>query len=227
MRIKPSLVHLMLLLPARQGLGDHMRLIPASVEALRRRIELELQPLRQHDRDAVSGESPSPFVNFLHPNFLPADVYPTSRVTITSAPLKGGHTDMLMVGLILGHDGEQLENGWRIGLQMAPVLAAELGAGLGFLNGGPIEDDRTVLPPDRDPRKLPSTMTPWTYIGPDLLDPKLRSALEALPAFVSEPVGDGWQVRAVESIVDEPSPGFRQALREIADEPIVYMGPRL
>lgn len=221
MEARPSLVQLMLLVPQIEGSGAG-RLLPAAFEAMRERVAVE--PRKPRDRETLANGTGSARVSLLHPDFTPAKGYPASWISLASAALDKTHTDLVIVGFSLGKDDEQLDHGWTVGLELSTLLVAALGAGLAFLNGGAIDDERSVFPADRSIDR-PETITPWTYFGKAMLDASLRTTLEALPAFRSEPLGEGWQIQSVERLTDTPPPALLAALENL-DPPIAYLGPR-
>lgn len=221
----PSLVQLMLVIPAQTRGETGAELIPAAFAALRKLVAVE--PRRPRDRDALMGVHPLPRITLNHPDFLPASGYPASSISLASGAIRKIAADFVMLGLSLGKDGEQLDHGWRAGLAFAPLLASELGAGLAFMNGGAIDDERSVFPPDRSIGELPGTFTPWIFLGERMLSEDRRARLKALSACQSKPLGAGWQVQAVRKLTDEPSPAFLTELEHIGDDPITYLGPRI
>lgn len=90
------------------------------------------------------------------------------------------------------------------------VVAAD--ADLCCVNGRGDGDEEERLPSDAEiDRQIPPTVTAWNYLGPRRMTSALRDALRALPAFRSEPLGDGWLLRPVDDYADEPAGDFLEA----------------
>ena len=223
-----TIVQLKLFLPAEGSGKASERLIAAAAGALDK-SGLTLTPATSGDRAALEGTAPRPRVVFRHPDYPERDDRPDSFVTIAAGNLGKIDTDFVLVGLLFDTSADEGAASWQAGLDIAHILAPALGAGLGLMNGGRADDDRSLFPANCPAvtEQLPAAFTPWTYLGPSKLTPLRRAALKKLPGARTGALGPGWEIQLLQSLTDNPPKDLRKALAAVDEETIAYMGPHV
>lgn len=207
------------------------------VDVLRR----SLKALASYEGESFAARDPisQQIIDGVHPN-------PTLSVLLTHPGLarqsdEGGSWIELAVmddgprkptyvflAIHVGTESSQIELQWRVGVEIAPRLVAELRPDLGFMNGKRIADERYgALPTSREykPAGPPAAMTPWTFLsGERLGGAEVADSLRRLSAARISGLAGGLVVQAVERLEEPPPPSF---LEELAQLEIRYIPPQV
>ncbi|WP_411079710.1 hypothetical protein [Streptomyces sp. cmx-18-6] len=124
---------------------------------------------------------------------------------------------------------DTLTQEWAMAVALTSQLVAGLSPRLAHLTAWHLDGHGQVYPSTRlrPGSNLPGEFGPWTYVSGERITDQVRVRLSALPGYASQPLGNGWLVRAVENPGAEPTEQFRDALRELDTEPIIYRAARL
>lgn len=111
---------------------------------------------------------------------------------------------------------------WLTDLMERLAVAAEADAC--FVNGRGDGGDEERLPSEAEiAAAIPAAITAWNYFGPARLDARRRTALAALPAYESRPIGEAWLLRPVEGYSDPLPAGFLAAYSDVAGAPAEFL----
>ncbi|MFN7398279.1 MAG: hypothetical protein ACK5SX_04250 [Sandaracinobacter sp.] len=187
----------------------------------------ELEPATNADAKALDSAVEGLAVELIHPDYSPANGYENSTIALASGYEPANKRYLIHMGIHLEDREDPVAAGWRAGLRLAPAIAQSFEVELGFMNGSNADDDRQPYPSEKSLRRaeIPA-LTAWTFIGSARLDRKKREILEAIGAPHCLPLGEGWQIRLVENLFDEPDPELLDRLEALEAGGLAYFGPR-
>lgn len=184
------------------------------------------QPRDDDDADFLDGEEEEAMMVFLkHPSHPEAD----SSVQVILGDFKPDGSGEIFLTVHLDKAEDELEPEWEMAAALTANLVAGLNPSLVHLTAWHLDGYGQIYPSTSllSDSGLPEEFGPWTYVSAEGLTDQLRDRLASLPAFASQPLGDGWLVRAVERPGDEPEEPFRDALNALDREPVIYRSARL
>ncbi|MFJ9825200.1 hypothetical protein ACIRSU_12590 [Streptomyces sp. NPDC101160] len=199
-----------------------------AVAALGRFAGEDLQPKGARSTRFLNGEGEAMTVALTHP----AHSALNSWVQVSLGDFEPDGIGSVFMTVHLDEPGDVLQLEWEMAVALTTQLVAGLSPGLVHLTAWHLDGHGQIYPSTRlrPGSNLPEEFGPWTYVsgasGKGLTD-QVRHRLAALPAYASQPLGDGWLVRAVENPAAEPTEQFLDALKALDTEPITYRAARL
>ncbi|PWS45794.1 hypothetical protein DKT74_08495 [Streptomyces sp. ZEA17I] len=159
----------------------------------------------------------------------PAHSALNSWVQVSLGDFEPDGVGVIFLTVHLDEPGDSLMQGWEMAVALTSQLVACLNPGLAHLTAWHLDGHGQIYPSThlRPGSNLPDEFGPWTYVSGERLTDQVRVRLSALPGYASQPLGNGWLVRAVENPGAEPTERFRNALRDLDTEPINYRAARL
>lgn len=154
------------------------------------------------------------FLRLRHSVFSPANGYPDSWVSLSIARSDTAERAIVGVGMHLGNTSEQVDVEWETGLEVLRSLTKAIPCELAFLNGRPVDVERSVLPNEKSYAAggVPALFTPWTYVSGERLRAARLLKSTDLGAYAAASWADGCAIQAVKHLQDAPSEAFLDAL---------------
>ncbi|MGW4161405.1 hypothetical protein [Streptomyces sp. NPDC004788] len=202
-----------------------------AVAALGRFAGEDLQPKGARSARFLNGEGEAMTVALTHP----AHSALNSWVQVSLGDFEPDGVGSVFMTVHLDEPGDVLQQEWEMAVALTTQLVAGLSPSLVHLTAWHLDGHGQIYPSTRlrPGSHLPEEFGPWTYVAGvagvsgKVLTDQVRRRLAALPAYASQPLGDGWLVRAVENPAVEPTEHFLDALKALDTEPIAYRAARL
>lgn len=174
------------------------------------------EPEFDDDRATLEAERDPAFetsfkqINLLHPS--KSDGVPWRLSFLQAWDEKLNWASFSLTAALAPDDHRGVDKAWRFLRQAAPQIIAIAPARFAIINGtGESGLKARGLAPDA----LPPVMTPWTWIGPQLLNAERRAALNALPDCTITPLAEGIAVQCVPDFNTKPTPALLAAIRSL------------
>ncbi len=173
----------------------------------------------------LNGEGEAMTVALTHP----AHPALNSWVHVSLGDFEPDGVGTVFMTIHLDEPGDVLQREWEMAVSLTAHLVAGLSPIMAHLTAWHLDGHGQIYPSTRlrPGSNLPEEFGPWTYVSGEGLTEQVRVRLSALPGYASQTLGDGWLVRAVENPGAEPTEQFRDALKELDTEPIIYRAARL
>jgi hypothetical protein len=171
----------------------------------------------------------SVFASMTHSTASRRSSEPGRRVTVSLTPSDDRKLGVLSINVFSDDDPGDIERAWQLALKVGQSAVIGLSPTAAFVNGRIVDEGADVFPSLRGiaDGKFPKAITPWTYLGPLLLEDPLREELAALPAAHSGSIGRGWGIRCVSHLTDPLPPELHEGLRRLSVGRVAYITPIL
>ncbi|MEI9852763.1 MAG: hypothetical protein WDN24_20035 [Sphingomonas sp.] len=177
-------------------------------------------------RAFLEGRTAAARISLIHPDFGADSVYENAWVSLGVAPDAKLAADILVLSIHLGNPENRVDCQWNLALELVSRLITAVKPSSSCMNGRLVDTDGSALPPERTlAQGFPERITPFVYLGASELTVDLCDALSRLPAFRSQPCGDGWMLVLVESLSERPSEGLLREIGKAAGRTVTYLSP--
>lgn len=168
-------------------------------------------------RDAAFETSFKP-ISFLHPS--PSDGISWDLGISQAYDPDLGWAALSFAVSLKPDDRRGVTKAWRFLQQTAPHVIEALKPRFGLING---TGEFGIKFRNFDAHALPPVMTPWTWIGSEMLTEERLALLAALPDCSVAPLAGGLLLRFVPDFYTKPTPALLAAVRKLpASTPIKY-----